>query len=51
VVIFIFVGCICMAWLLGEMASKLPSSGGMLRFIARGLCSTTPPEAAAAGRI
>ena len=37
VVIFIFVGCISTAWLLGEMAGKLPSSGGMLTFIANGL--------------
>jgi amino acid transporter len=37
VVIFIFVGCICTAWLLGEMAGKLPSSGGMLTFISNGL--------------
>ncbi len=37
VVIFIFVGCFCTAWLLGEMSGKLPSSGGMLTFIANGL--------------
>ena len=39
VVIFIFIGCFSTAWLLGEMASKLPSSGGMLTFIANGLGS------------
>jgi amino acid transporter len=39
VVIFIFVGCFCTAWLLGEMSGKLPSSGGMLTFIANGLGS------------
>jgi amino acid transporter len=37
VVIFIFIGCFSTAWLLGEMAGKLPSSGGMLTFIANGL--------------
>jgi amino acid transporter len=37
VVIFIFVGCFSTAWLLGEMSGKLPSSGGMLTFIANGL--------------
>jgi amino acid transporter len=37
VVIFIFIGCFCTAWLLGEMSGKLPSSGGMLTFIANGL--------------
>jgi amino acid transporter len=46
VVIFIFAGCICTAWLLGEMASELPSSGGMLTFIANGL---GPNVAAAEG--
>jgi amino acid transporter len=39
VVAFIFVGCFATAWLLGEMAGKLPSSGGMLTFIANGLGS------------
>lgn len=39
VVTFIFIGCFSTAWLLGEMASKLPSSGGMLTFIANGLGS------------
>jgi amino acid transporter len=39
VVIFIFIGCFCTAWLLGEMSGKLPSSGGMLTFIANGLGS------------
>jgi amino acid transporter len=37
VVIFIFIGCFSTAWLLGEMSGKLPSSGGMLTFIANGL--------------
>ncbi len=37
VVIFIFIGCFSTAWLLGEMAGKLPSSGGILTFIANGL--------------
>jgi amino acid transporter len=40
VVIFIFIGCFSTAWLLGEMAGKLPSSGGMLTFIANGLGSS-----------
>jgi amino acid transporter len=39
VVFFIFIGCFATAWLLGEMAGKLPSSGGMLTFIANGLGS------------
>src|SRR5262249_53396859 len=39
VVIFIFIGCFSTAWLLGEMASKLPSSGGMLTYIANGFGS------------
>ena len=37
VVIFIFIGCFSTAWLLGEMAGKLPSSGGILTFISNGL--------------
>ena len=36
VVIFIFVGCISTAWLLGELSAKFPSSGGFLTYIANG---------------
>ena len=39
VVMLIFVGCFATAWLLGEMASKLPSSGGMLTYISNALGS------------
>jgi len=36
VVIFIAVGCLATAWLLGELSSKLPSSGGFVTYIANG---------------
>lgn len=36
VVIFIFVGCLATAWLLGEFSAKLPSSGGFLTYVANG---------------